>query len=90
MNAKRRGRPPAGARTGERVKDYPQLSVRVPPLVLNRLNALSLVLHQPQWRIVSRALERLTHELTPDERELVDAVIERKRKQHRGKGRPTR
>jgi len=27
---RRAGRPPAGAREGEKVKDYPQLSVRVP------------------------------------------------------------
>ena len=41
--AKRRGRigrPPAGARAGERVKDYPQLSVRLPDEVKARLNPL--------------------------------------------------
>ena len=31
LKTKRRaGRPPAGARDGEKVKDYPQLSIRVP------------------------------------------------------------
>ena len=31
VNPRRRaGRPPAGAREGEKVKDYPQLSIRVP------------------------------------------------------------
>src|SRR5262249_34794030 len=31
VNGRRRaGRPPAGAREGEKVKDYPQLSIRVP------------------------------------------------------------
>jgi hypothetical protein len=38
---RRIGRPPAGARAGERVKDYPQLSVRVPGDVKARLQAIS-------------------------------------------------
>ena len=30
---RRIGRPPAGARDGEKVKDYPQLSIRLPALL---------------------------------------------------------
>lgn len=51
------GRPPAGARAGEKVKDYPQLSIRVPDDVKARLKALSLLASRPQWRIVTDALD---------------------------------
>src|SRR6185436_2436676 len=40
---RRAGRPPAGAKEGEKVKDYPQLSIRVPVEFKARLNALSAV-----------------------------------------------
>lgn len=80
MKRKRRGRPPAGVGMGERVKDYPQLSVRVPPVVIHRLNALSRVRSLPQWRIVSRALERLMHDLSPGERRMVEEEVERRRR----------
>src|SRR5690242_1652329 len=48
---RRVGRPPAGARAGERVKDYPQLSVRVPPEVKRKLVALSIIDKTPQSRV---------------------------------------
>ena len=48
---RRAGRPPAGAREGEKVKDYPQLSIRVPAEIKAKLQALSLVSAQPQWRV---------------------------------------
>jgi len=54
---RRIGRPPAGARAGERVKDYPQLSVRLPVDTRATLQALSLVVALPQWRIVTDAID---------------------------------
>ena len=51
------GRPPAGVRTGERVKDYPQTSLRLPPELKVKLHALSRVSGTPQWRVVTAALE---------------------------------
>jgi predicted DNA-binding protein len=51
------GRPPAGVRQGERVKDYPQTSLRLPPEIKSKLYALSRVSGSPQWRVVSAALE---------------------------------
>jgi hypothetical protein len=54
---RRSGRPPAGVRTGERVKDYPQTSLRLPPEIKAKLYALSRVSGTPQWRVVSAALE---------------------------------
>src|SRR3954468_17464950 len=47
---RRAGRPPAGAKEGEKVKDYPQLSIRVPLEFKARLNALSAVTGLAQWR----------------------------------------
>jgi predicted DNA-binding protein len=76
--AKRRaGRPPAGAREGEKVKDYPQLSIRVPVELKARLNALSAVTGLSQWRVVVEAVECLRHGLSPTDRARVDGLSER-------------
>jgi predicted DNA-binding protein len=76
--AKRRaGRPPAGARDGERVKDYPQLSVRVPHEMKARLNALSAVTGLAQWRIIVEAIDCFLGDLPPNDRELVDGLSAR-------------
>jgi hypothetical protein len=62
------GRPPAGARAGEKVKDYPQLSVRLPGEVKAKLHALSIVDARPQWRIVSDAIECYLRQRSDGER----------------------
>ena len=72
------GRPPAGARAGERVKDYPQLSVRVPPEMKARLQALSLVRATPQWRVISDAILCYFNELSVIERRQVERLIRHK------------
>jgi hypothetical protein len=54
---RRVGRPPAGE-AGERVKDYPQLGLRIPAEAKAKLQALSVVSAQPQWRLLSEAIER--------------------------------
>jgi hypothetical protein len=77
LNRKRAGRPPAGAREGERVKDYPQLSVRVPGEWKARLNALSAVTGLSQWRLIVEAIDCLVHGLPPRDRALVDGLSER-------------
>lgn len=56
MKRKRLGRPPSGRGPGEKVHEYPQLSVRVPPDVKARLATLCVSQRLPQWRIVSDAL----------------------------------
>jgi predicted DNA-binding protein len=71
------GRPPAGARSGEKVKDYPQVSVRVPLEMKARLNALSAVTGLAQWRLIVRAIDCIVHELPPTDRELVDGLSAR-------------
>jgi len=77
---RRAGRPPAGAREGEKVKDYPQLSVRLPIELKARLNALSAVTGLAQWRVISEAINCFFHELPPTDRELVDGLSERLRR----------
>jgi hypothetical protein len=74
---RRAGRPPAGAREGEKVKDYPQLSIRVPVEMKARLNALSAVTGLSQWRVIVEALDCLRHGLSPIDRQLVDGLSER-------------
>jgi predicted DNA-binding protein len=77
MRRRRVGRPPAGAREGEKVKDYPQLSIRVPVEMKARLNALSAVTGLSQWRVVVEALDCFCHDLPPNDRQLVDGLSER-------------
>jgi len=77
---RRAGRPPAGAREGEKVKDYPQLSIRVPIEFKARLSALSAVTGLAQWRVIVEAINCFFDELPPTDRELVDGLSERLRR----------
>jgi predicted DNA-binding protein len=74
---RRAGRPPAGAKQGERVKDYPQLSIRVPVEFKARLNALSAVTGLAQWRVIVEAINCFFQDLPPTDQELVDGLSER-------------
>ena len=76
---RRIGRPPAGARAGERVKDYPQLSIRLPDDVKAKLQAISLIASRPQWRIVTDAIECYLRERTDAERRMIDELVGRTR-----------
>ena len=71
------GRPPAGAKQGEKVKDYPQLSIRVPLEFKARLNALSAVTGLAQWRVIVEAINCFNDDLPKNERELVAGLSER-------------
>ncbi len=78
--AKRRiGRPPAGARPGEKVKDYPQLSIRVPGEIKAKLQALSLVSTRPQWRIITDAIELYLRDRADEDRRRVDELLQQRR-----------
>ena len=77
---RRIGRPPAGARAGERVKDYPQLSVRLPAEIRAKLQALSRVAQRPQWRIITEAIDCYLRDRPDAERRLVDKIAGRVRK----------
>src|SRR3954468_20378348 len=74
---RRAGRPPAGAREGEKVKDYPQLSIRVPVEFKARLNALSAVTGLAQWRVIVEAINCFFADLPATDRELVNGLSER-------------
>ena len=76
-SVRRAGRPPAGAREGEKVKDYPQLSIRVPAEMKARLNALSAVTGLAQWRAIVEAIDCFLHDLPPTDRALVDGLSQR-------------
>jgi len=82
------GRPPAGARDGEKVKDYPQLSVRLPPEVKAKVEALSRVASRPQWRILCDAIDVYLRERSPGEQRRVERLV--RRSCGRGSGRPRR
>ena len=73
------GRPPAGARAGEKVKDYPQLSIRLPGDVKAKLHALSLIASRPQWRVVSDAIECYLRDRPEGEQRMVDDLVGRSR-----------
>jgi hypothetical protein len=76
-NRRRVGRPPAGAHAGEKVKDYPQISIRVPLEVKSRLQALSAVSAQPQWRLISDAVECYLRSRPRSEQRLVAQLARR-------------
>ena len=73
------GRPPAGAREGEKVKDYPQLSIRLPADVKAKLQALSLISSRPQWRLISDAIENYLRDRPESEQTLVKDLMSRSR-----------
>lgn len=76
-NRRRRGRPPAGQQPGDRVTDYPQLALRIPPPTLRRLQALARVERTPQWRILSKVLENYIAQLPDDQRKLIGTLVRR-------------
>ena len=76
---RRIGRPPAGAREGEKVKDYPQLSIRLPLEVKSTLSALSIVSARPQWRLISDAIACYLGGRPEAEQRLVADLVKRAR-----------
>jgi predicted transcriptional regulator len=76
---RRIGRPPAGAHPGEKVKDYPQLSIRLPADVKAKLQALSIVSGRPQWRLITESIECFFRERPEAEQRLVDELVGRSR-----------
>ncbi len=76
---RRIGRPPAGAQDGEKVKDYPQLSIRLPTEVKATLHALSLIESRPQWRVITDAIDCYARGRPESERRLVSELAGRSR-----------
>jgi hypothetical protein len=84
---RRIGRPPAGAREGEKVKDYPQLSIRLPAEIKAKLQALSLINARPQWRLISDAIECYLKARSDDERRSVEELVGRSKTRSKTRGR---
>jgi predicted DNA-binding protein len=76
---RRIGRPPAGAREGERVKDYPQLSIRLPAEIKAKLQAMSVVSARPQWRVITDAIECYLRSRPEGEQHRVEELAARPR-----------
>lgn len=74
----RGGRPPAGFRPGERVRDYPQLSVRIPAVMKMTLSALGVMQSKPQWRIVCESIECLVRSLSESDQRKLKELIKRR------------
>ena len=72
------GRPPAGD-GGQRVKDYPQVSFRLPKESRDKLVALSQVRKQPQWRLIVDSVECYLRDLPRQERALISRIVTKKR-----------
>jgi hypothetical protein len=72
---RRVGRPPSGLRAGENVRDYPQLSTRLPPEALAKLQALSDISDRPMWRVVVDAVDCYLRERPVSEQQLVKDLL---------------
>jgi hypothetical protein len=61
------GRPAKGP-NGERVSDYPRLTIRLPRVTKNQLEALSTLRRVPVWELVDQAVKAYIEQLPNDER----------------------
>jgi predicted DNA-binding protein len=59
------------------VKDYPQVSIRVPQEMKTRLNAVSAVTGLAQWRVIVEAIDCYVEEMAPRDRERVAGLCAR-------------
>jgi hypothetical protein len=67
-----RGRPRGGVAPGERVRGYPQVTVRLPAPLMARVRALAVVRGVPLWRLFMDAVDAyLEATVTADERRQV-------------------
>ena len=69
------GRPPTGVRPGERLTDYKQVTVRLPPETVAQLEHLSEKLERPQWRVMCDAIAVLSRVGLPAPGQLADTSI---------------
>ena len=70
------GRPPTGSH-GERVSDYPRLTVRIPRGTKNRLELLSTLRGVPVWKLLDTAVLAYIEQLPEDERRDVARLSKR-------------
>lgn len=66
----RGGRPPSGP-AGERVSEYPTLTVRLPQATKDALTSLSALRRLPVWKMLDTAVCAYLETLPADERRVV-------------------
>lgn len=76
-SSRKRGRPPAGEHPGERIVDYPQLSVRVPKSTLQKLRAIGTVVRISQSKALTEAIDRYVESLPRDQQQLIESLLRR-------------
>jgi predicted DNA-binding protein len=64
------------------VKDYPQVSVRLPIEVKRKLRALVLTCKQPQWRLIVEAVDCYIRNLPSGDRHAVRRLLKRRQQAH--------
>lgn len=69
--ARKPGRPPAGVRPGERLRDYPTMTVRVPPETRALLKALSAAEQLPLWLMIRQLVVCFVRELPAGRRRAI-------------------
>ena len=65
---------------GERVKDYPQLSIRLPAEVRAKLQALGVVSARSQWRLISEAIDCYLRGRPAGEKRSVERLLHSRRR----------
>ncbi len=68
VTRRKAGRPPGGV-NGQRVRDYPQVSIRVPPKLYDQLAALTKYTGLSRLEIFIRALDCYESSLRPRRRQ---------------------
>jgi len=56
------------------VKNYPQVSLRLPPETRSKLSALSVVCGIPQWRIIVDALNKYVRDQSSEARQSIQQM----------------
>ena len=56
------------------VKNYPQVSLRLPPETRSKLTALSVVCGIPQWRIIVDALNKYVRDQSSEARQSIQQM----------------
>jgi predicted DNA-binding protein len=64
------------------VKDYPQVSFRLPAEARDKLVALSKVRRQPQWRLVVESVECYLRDLPRHEQAYIARLVSNKRRRN--------
>ena len=80
--AARVGRPPAGD-AGEKVSEYSQLGIRVPPNTKALLEAIGGMTGMPLWKVMEEALNAYVRELPQDEQKVLKAIQTRRARDER-------